>query len=272
MMNEGVFTLGFINTFLRTILDAINGVVHNYGWSIVIFTILIRIALLPLDLKQKREAKKMNDIQPLLQEINEKYKNDAEKRNQKTMELYKEKKINPFGGCLPMLIQLPILFALFAVLREIADQQTLAIVDQVRNGAKTIQFESWLWVRNIWQPDSFLAGVLPDKVAKISDYATVMKDVLASYKDITNGWFILPILAGLSQFFQMKTMNAGGTPQQQKGFMYFFPIFSVYICATYNAAFSIYWVAGNLFQIAQQYIINMISPDLVRPNKEGNEK
>jgi len=263
--------LGFISDILSAILNAINSVVHNYGWSIVIFTIFVRLLLLPLDIKQKKEMKKMSELQPKLKEINEKYKNDADKKNQKTMELYKAEKANPLGGCLPLLIQLPILFALFAVLRQIADQQTIALVDQVRQGVTDIKLESWLWIRNIWQPDSFMASVIPDNVATIKDYAQVMKPLIDKYNDVTNGWFILPVLAGVTQFFQMKYMSTDPNQQQQKGLMYFFPIFSVYITATYNSAFSLYWVVSNLYSIVQQFIFNKFSPNFGNAAKEGKK-
>lgn len=109
--------------FLQSIITGINSVVGNYGVSIVLFTILTRLALLPLDLKAKASTRKMAELNPELQKINQKYKNDPEKRNKKTMELYQKHKVNPMGGCLPMLLQLPLMFAMFAALRAIASAQ-----------------------------------------------------------------------------------------------------------------------------------------------------
>jgi len=109
--------------FLQSIITGINSVVGNYGVSIVLFTILTRLALLPLDLKAKASTRKMTELNPELQKINEKYKNDPEKRNKKTMELYQKHQVNPMGGCLPMLLQLPLMFAMFAALRAIASAQ-----------------------------------------------------------------------------------------------------------------------------------------------------
>jgi YidC/Oxa1 family membrane protein insertase len=91
---------------------------HNYGLSLVFFTIIIKLALLPLTLKQLKSTAKMQEIQPELQKIQQRYKNDKEKLNQEMMKLYQEKGVSPFGGCLPMLIQLPILFALYYVIRR----------------------------------------------------------------------------------------------------------------------------------------------------------
>lgn len=109
--------------FLQTIITGINSVVGNYGISVVLFTILTRLALLPLDLKAKASTRKMGELNPEIQKINEKYKNDPEKKNKKTMELYQKHGVNPMGGCLPMLLQLPLMFAMFAALRAISSAQ-----------------------------------------------------------------------------------------------------------------------------------------------------
>ena len=110
-------------SFLQSIITGIDSVVGNYGVSIILFTILTRLALLPLDLRAKASTRKMAELNPELQKINEKYKNDPEKRNKKTMELYQKHQVNPMGGCLPMLLQLPLMFAMFAALRAIASAQ-----------------------------------------------------------------------------------------------------------------------------------------------------
>jgi YidC/Oxa1 family membrane protein insertase len=91
---------------------------HNYGVSLVLFTIIIKLALLPLTLKQLKSTQKMQEIQPEIQKLQQRYKNDKEKLNQEMMKLYQEKKVNPAGGCLPMLFQLPVMFALFYVIRK----------------------------------------------------------------------------------------------------------------------------------------------------------
>ncbi len=109
--------------FLQSIIEGLNNIVGNYGVSVVLFTILTRLALLPLDLRAKESTRKMAELNPEIQKINEKYKNDPEKRNKKTMELYQKHKVNPMGGCLPMLLQLPLMFAMFAALRAISSVQ-----------------------------------------------------------------------------------------------------------------------------------------------------
>ena len=110
--------MSYIRQFLTFLLNTTDKYVGNFGVSIIIVTILIKIMLLPLTLKQDKSMKEMKKLQPEIEKIKEKYANDKQMLNIKTMELYKEHKVNPLGGCLPLLLQLPILFALFGVLRN----------------------------------------------------------------------------------------------------------------------------------------------------------
>ena len=112
------YLYNLLQQFFAFLLNTTDKYVGNFGVSIIIVTILIKIALLPLTLKQDKSMKEMKKIQPELEKLKEKYANDKQMLNIKTMELYKEHKVNPVGGCLPLLIQLPILIALFGVLRN----------------------------------------------------------------------------------------------------------------------------------------------------------
>ncbi len=224
----------FIAGPIREIITGINGYVGSYGLAIIMFTVILRVILWPLDIKQRKEQKKIAELQPKMKELQKKYKNNKEKLNIKTMEPYRKHQVNPMAGCLPLLIQLPLLFALFSALRGL-----------VSSGVLT--GEAFLWIRDISQPDSFLTK-MPDGGV--------------------NGYFILPILAGVSQFFTTKMMSSSSIqPEGQPKIMnYFFPLFSIYICATYNAAFALYWVASNLIQLLQQLIIRLFTR---QPAKEG---
>lgn len=111
------YIYGLLVSFIEFLLKSVDNIVGNFGLSIIIVTIIIKILLLPLTIKQDKSMKAMKKLQPQLDEIKKKYANDKQMLNIKTMELYKENKVNPAGGCLPILIQLPILFALFGVLR-----------------------------------------------------------------------------------------------------------------------------------------------------------
>ena len=112
------YIYNLLKQFLAFLLNTTDKYVGNFGISIIIVTILIKILLLPLTLKQDKSMKEMKKLQPELEKIKQKYANDKQMLNIKTMELYREHKVNPLGGCLPLLLQLPILFALFGVLRN----------------------------------------------------------------------------------------------------------------------------------------------------------
>ncbi|MGI6654927.1 MAG: YidC/Oxa1 family membrane protein insertase [Christensenellales bacterium] len=153
--------MGAITNALRTVLDGIYAILGNYGWSIVIFTILIKAVLLPFDFKSRKGMRKMQRIQPEINALQKKYANDKQKLQQKQAELMKREKYNPMAGCLPMLLTLPVLYAMFGAMRVIANEQTVRHVFEYLSGSKPT-FDSWLWVRNIWMPDSPFATMVPD--------------------------------------------------------------------------------------------------------------
>lgn len=243
----------FVN-FLSSILEGINSLTGmipepfgGYGLAIILFTIIMRLALLPLDLKSKKANQKIQEIQPLIEEINKKYKNDPEKKNKKTMELYQKYQINPMGGCLPMLLQMPLFFALFAALNSISARE-------VANGS----INSFLWIKNIWQPDSPLKSMTGQSIGLFGPGF--------------NGLFILPILAGVTSYYQMKLTQPANSEanQQMKGFSAVMPFMSVWFCIMYTASFAIYWVTANLFQIVQHLVLKNLNPPAVI--KEGDQK
>ncbi len=297
----------------------INSVVPSYGWSVILFTLLIRLVLMPLDIKSRRSMMRMNQVQPQLAALQKKYANDKEKLNLKMNELYRKEKINPLSGCLPMLIQLPILFCMFDAMKVVANEHTVKMIQAMMDGsfaANTAHFlQPFMWIKSIYQPDSFLSTIIPaigDQLAHITPVTgtiltdqtlTTVKGFLNSeaYRTIAtqfgangyqfqttllmwpihvpfqfNGWFILPLLAGASQFISAKlltpTTSAAGTDAQQqtnKMMQWFFPLFSIWICASYTAAFAIYWVFINVFQILQQLFINWyFDKKKVKPNPE----
>lgn len=152
----------FLNEPLKAILLGIYSFVGNYGWSIVLFTLLIRALLLPLDAKSKKSMRKTQKLQPQLAALQKKYKNDKEKLNQKTMELYRKEKVSPLSGCLPLLISLPILFGMFGAMNILAHEQVAGHVLTYLQGEEP-QYQGWLWVKNIWMPDSPFAPLVPDE-------------------------------------------------------------------------------------------------------------
>ena len=210
--------LNAIGNFLGVILGFIVNIVGDYAWSIIIFTILVRLCLMPLMIKQIKSTKAMQDIQPKMQEIQEKYKNKPEKQQEELMKIYQEAKINPLAGCLPLLIQMPILIGLFRVLQ-----------DPVAHGVFTSAAEfakadtGFLWIQSV-----------------------------SSTKHIS-----LALLSGISAYFMQKMMTTGDeqTENMMKSMTYVMAIMSLFWGYTFQAGLAIYWITSNLFSIAQYQLI-----------------
>ena len=111
-----------INEFLKTILEWIYSFVGNYGWAVVLFTLLVRLIVMPFDYKSRVGMRKMQKIAPMQAKLQKKYEKDPDKMNKKLQELYRAQRVNPLSSCLPMLISLPILFAMFTAMRMVANE------------------------------------------------------------------------------------------------------------------------------------------------------
>ncbi len=319
-----------MNEFLKSILDWINMVIPSYGWSVVVFTILIRLCLLPLDYKSRVGMRKMSKLAPEQARLQQKYGNDQEKLQRKLSELYKKEKASPMSSCWPLLVSTPIMFAMFGAMRMMANEELIRQTFEILTTGTT-RLEPFLWVKNLWMPDSpfspawpALSGlqtipaedwlrvlnalpadtiaVLSEKVGVVMEEAAFKDDALRNtitalnnallampeyaanvaeipYMSINllitkftvvkqwNGLFLLPILSAGSQVLMTKLQPATPEPvktdkngQQQPNtgaFMkWFFPLFSLWICAGYNAAFAVYWVTGNLIMMVQNWGIN----------------
>ena len=305
-----------MNDFLVAILNGINSVIHNYGWSMVVFTLLIKLVLLPLDYKSRKSMRRMTKLQPQIAKLQKKYANDKEKLNQKTAELYRKEGINPMSGCLPMLVSMVILFIMFAAMRTVANTEMASqALGLLTTGTQTN--ESWLWIKNIWMPDSpfnpviadsanlriipadiwakVFASLDPASVTALAQYgidaATISGEtVFAALQTLpvyaqetqlwtvmpqlnllivnlsiyahNNGWFILPILAAVTQYLMtLSQPQPAADPNNpaastNKFMKYFFPLFSLWVCSSYNAIFALYWVVSNVFAWVQGLVMN----------------
>ena len=339
---------GWINDGLYAILNWIQSWSGAWGIAIIIFTVMVRLCMTPLDIKSRASMRKTQKLQPQLQALQKKYANDKEKLNAKTAELYKKAQVNPLSSCLPLLLTWPILIAVFGAMRAVANQEMLAQLTQILNGQEPTM-EHFLWIRNLWMPDNPFYSALPNfdtlrmvsenewvkwfndfgaslpremqsfsadwfnglsadvlrnipdalKQTLISSGATAecfqgsnlqpMVMVLTekmrafefyntgianipgatiplvnwSVKNMYNGFLLLPILSAVSQIAMTKIMggNQGqpaveGQPNTGKFMQWFFPLFSMWICLGYSAAFALYWVAGNLVSMGQTFAIN----------------
>jgi len=229
--------LDFIAKPLGMLLKLIFDFVGDYGYSLIIFTILTKILLLPINIKQTESTKRMNEINPKMKEIQEKYKNDKEKMNQKLMELYKEHNYNPASGCLPALIQMPILFAMFYVIRE-----PIKYVFLDANIYEGIAKNFW-WITDLGKPEMS---------------ATLLR--VAGF-----GLPILAILSAATTYYQMKMINpkkgniekgkSDQANQTQNMMTNIMPIMFGWITLSVPSGLALYWVVGNLFTIIQQYFM-----------------
>jgi len=147
-----------------TLLKAVYDFIGHYGAAIIIFTIIVKLALLPLTIKQTKSMKKMNEVQPKIKELQEKYKNDKETLSKKTMELYQEYNVNPFAGCLPLVIQFPVIIGLFTALRNpgIHVFESQAAYDAIS--------KSFLWIPNLAEVDPWILPI----VAAVTTYLTTL--------------------------------------------------------------------------------------------------
>jgi YidC/Oxa1 family membrane protein insertase len=221
----------FLYQIFGWMLFWIYNLVGNYGLSIIIFTIFMKVLLLPLNIKQTKSMKDMQRLQPELQKLSKKYKNNKEKLNEETMKLYKTFKVNPAGGCLPLLLQFPILIGLY---------QTLLHPDKwvFVHGTVANPVMPFLWMPTLSAPDPY---------------------------------YILPILAALFTFVTQKfTMAAQPVTnpddpnvKTQKIMLYVMPLMIGYISISMPAGVALYWVVQNIFTFVQQFIMmKMPEPEI----------
>lgn len=143
----------FISDTIKTLYGFTGSLgIPNYGLAIIIFTVLLKLILLPLTVKQVNSMRKMQELQPRIQEIQKKHKDNPQKSQQMVMEIYQKEKVNPFAGCLPLLVQMPILFALFSALRYFFDP---AVHPEVN-----LEHATFVWITNLGQPDLYVLPLL----------------------------------------------------------------------------------------------------------------
>jgi YidC/Oxa1 family membrane protein insertase len=219
VMNFGFFK--FFSELLLRIMTWVYGWVHNWGWTIIITTLSIKTLFLPLSFGMARSARRMQKIQPLLQVLREKYKGNPQKLNEAQLALFKEHKVNPLGGCLPMFIQLPFFFGFYAMLRC----------------ASELRLAHFLWVRDLSAPDT---------IAHIGGFSLNILPLLMG-ATMMSQMFLVP---------QPATMD-----KTQATMMRFMPLMYVWICYNFSCALSLYSTINSLFTIFQQILINRMKDD-----------
>lgn len=230
----------FFAKFVGPILGVIYNITSNYAVSIILLTILIKLVLLPLSVKQVRATAKMSKLQPELKKLQEKYKNDKETLNKKTMELYQKNGANPLAGCLPILIQMPILFGLFGVLRDPATYVFAGNAEAAKLAINT----SFLWLKTLEQPD-LLGNVISSGPAWLLALPG-----------------IFPIISAISTYFSMSMNNTGQqSGSQMKTMSLMMPMMILYMGAKFASGLMLYWTVSNVFQIGQQALIPKLTKE-----------
>ncbi len=218
---DKIIDLGFFDIIARPLKIALKffyGYLGNYGFAIVLLTVCIKAIFWPLTQKSYRSMKDMQKLQPQMQKLRTKHGKDKTKLNQEMMALYKENRVNPFGGCLPMLVQIPVFFALYQVLL---------------GGVELRHAPFMLWITDLSAADTLISDALGLGFALGP----------------------LPVIMGFTMFIQQKMSPTNMDPMQAK-IMLFMPVFFTFIFLSFPSGLVIYWLINNLLTIAQQYLIN----------------
>jgi len=219
---------------LVSVLNFFHGLVPNYGIAIILLTILVRLVFWPLTHKSTEGMKKMQELQPLMKELQAKYKDNPQRLQQETWALYREKKVNPAASCLPMLIQIPVFIALFNVLRS----------------AVELRYAGFLWISDLSEPEALFSSWFP-----------------------FGGLNILPILMAATTALQSAVTPTSGDAKQQRMMMVFMPIMMLVMFYSFPSALSLYWFLSNVFSIVQMWLIRrkaaaktaVLEPEVIDP-------
>lgn len=265
------------------LLGFIYELVNNYGVALILFTLVIKLILLPLGLKQQKSMTKMQQIQPKITKLQEKYKNDQQLLSQETMKLYKEYGVSPMGGCLPLLIQLPVLFALYRVLYRPLTYM-FGLADEA-----VAEMAAQLFWNDATQSGLDLANTMAQ--IKIAEASEMINFNFLGLNLAENPSFsvvaslAIPVLAGVTTYLTSKLtqwMNngtkkteeeekkpqrilnpeqktapsAGNAESMTKSMTVVMPIFTLWITYTLPMALGVYWIASNIFSLGQTVLLN----------------
>jgi len=208
---------------LLYLLRFFNNFIHNYGVSIIILTIIVKILFWPLTHKSYKSMKEMQKLQPRMAKIREKYKDNKEQLNKEMMGLYKTYKVNPMGGCLPMIIQIPVFFALFRILGSAIELRHAPFM---------------LWIQDLSAPD------------RLFNFPFHIPFMAPPY-----GVPVLTLLMGASMFIQQKMTPSPGDPAQAK-IMMLLPLIFTFMFINFPSGLVLYWLVNNILSIGQQYRIH----------------
>jgi YidC/Oxa1 family membrane protein insertase len=217
IMGYGGF-FGFFSKALLLSMNTLHQAFHlQYGWVIILITVIIKVVFWPLTQASTRSAKRMQMLQPQIKAMQEKYKDDPVKAQRKMMEFWKEHKINPMSGCLPTLIQMPVFFGFFAMVRS----------------AIELRGASFLWVGDLSSPDTLF--IIPGINFPLN---------------------LLPLIMGATMLWQAHlTPPSPGMDQAQAKLMRYMPLMFLVFLYNYSAGLTLYWTVQNLLSIVQTKLI-----------------
>lgn len=221
----------FITRPMFRLIDSIFKILGNFGLAILAVTVLVKIAFLPLANKSYQAVAKMKAIQPKIQALKEKYANDKQKLNQEQMELFKREKVNPAGGCLPALLQIPVFFSLYKV---------LVVTIEMRHAP------FYGWIKDLSAPDPTnifnLFGLIPFDPTQVAIFGPYLQ---------LGVW---PLIMGVSMWVQMK-MNPEPTDEIQRVAFAWMPVIFTFTLGSFASGLVIYWTWNNILSVTQQGII-----------------
>lgn len=254
--------------FLKFLYD----LTGNYGWALIIFTVAINMLLLPLNIKQQKSSVAMQKIQPKMTEIQKKYQYDKEKQSQEMMKLYKEYDINPMSGCLPLLIQMPIILILYqAVLKPLtymfgpASGFTPEVIANLMETAKTITGKAATSEIALFSMVDQLGSAWPAAAGTINFNFFGLALEKVPQISVPSLLWIIPVLCGLTTYALSAMTTAQATNAQNsdnstantmKSMQTFMPFMTAFFAFTLPAALGFYWTISNLVRMAQQFFLN----------------
>lgn len=231
---------GFKGVILQLLVFFYNGV-HDYGLAIILLTIVIRILLMPLVWKQTKSMLELQQVQPKIKALQEKYKKDKEKQQEELMKFYKENKVNPFGGCLPLILQMPIFLALYGVLGGRASDKGPTFAKYLMSLSEAAQTAA----KHFWI-------ILPDLTrTPMAIWSAATKGGIGGALLAVLPYAIFVILFGVSVWLPQYLMTTDPTQRRTGTYM---AIFMLYIGWISPAGVLLYWVTSSAWQVAQQII------------------
>ena len=284
---------------------------ENIVLTIIIATLTIRLLMVLGAIRSRKSSIKMAAIQPQLDKVKKKYANDPQKLNAESQKIMRENGASMFGGCLPMLITMPLFFIFIAAFRQWGNEMMVRLIltldDNKEKGVELFQTFKFFWVNNLWMPDNGFSPVVPTakeffgtanntlpkllyfkehpealqrfvdlgffvkngdaySLATLTDgltanYNALMAPCAELYKGHNNGWFVFPVLAGVSTYFsswimQKNQPKTDATASTNKMMNWLMPIMSFVFCLQYNASFAVYWTFSNIFSLGTSLLIN----------------